>query len=340
METTIIITPIPAFYKVNLYNQIAKHKKIKVFFIGKSTIEQRSNDFISSNIKFDHLFLCNKKFQKRSIVSNTLTLILNLYKLKSNEILICGWDLIEFWAVIFLFKKKKLSLVLESTFHESTSIGFKGLLKKLFLIKIAKVYASGNNHIKLLENLNYKGIKVKTKGVGIINYNHKKKPLKRYQKKFIYVGRLARVKNLEILISIFNKLQDFELTIIGEGPFEKRLRKISNKNVKFLGKKENNDLSAFFSKNNFLILSSTSEPWGLVVEEALYNGLPIIISKNCGSVEIIENYENGLIFDPNNPSNLQNILQEIDENLYQKFKKNITKDFIEKKDKYQINCYL
>ena len=340
MGTTIIITPIPAFYKVNLYNQIAKHKKIKVFFIGESTIEQRSNDFISSKIKFDHLFLSNKEFQKRSKVLNILTLIFNLFRLKSNEILICGWDLIEFWAVIFLFKKKKLSLVLESTFHESTSKGFKGLLKKLFLIKISKVYASGHNHIKLLENLNYKGEKVKTKGVGIINYINKTKPLKEYQKKFIFVGRLTKVKNIELLIKVFNELSDFQLSIIGEGPLEKRLRKISNKNIEFYGKIENDKLSYFFSKNNFLILSSTSEAWGLVVEEALYNGLPIIISKNCGSIEIIKDNENGLVFEPINPNNLQKILLDIDQNLYKKFLKNIRKDFIEKKDKHQINCYL
>jgi len=230
--------------------------------------------------------------------------------------------------------------VLESTFHESTSKGFKGLLKKLFLFKISKVYASGHNHIKLLENLNYKGEKVKTKGVGIINYINKTKPLKEYQKKFIFVGRLTKVKNIELLIKVFNELSDFQLSIIGEGPLEKRLRKISNKNIEFYGKIENDKLSYFFSKNNFLILSSTSEPWGLVVEEALYNGLPIIISKNCGSIEIMKNNENGLVFEPINPNNLQKILLDIDQNLYKKFLKNIRKDLIEKKDKYQINCYL
>ena len=48
MDKTIFITPLPAFYKVNLYNEIAKSKDISAWFLGNQTIENRSSDFVST----------------------------------------------------------------------------------------------------------------------------------------------------------------------------------------------------------------------------------------------------------------------------------------------------
>ena len=57
MNKTIFITPLPAFYKVNLYNEIAKSKNISVWFLGNQTIENRSSDFVSTEMNFDYCYL-------------------------------------------------------------------------------------------------------------------------------------------------------------------------------------------------------------------------------------------------------------------------------------------
>ena len=66
MDKTIFITPLPAFYKVNLYNEIAKKKDISAWFLGNGTIENRSSDFVSTEMNFDHCFINKGSFQSRN----------------------------------------------------------------------------------------------------------------------------------------------------------------------------------------------------------------------------------------------------------------------------------
>ena len=218
MDKTIFITPLPAFYKVNLYNEIAKRKDISAWFLGNETIENRSSDFVSTEMNFDHCFINTGSFQSRSKIISCFRIIKKLIIQNNSEVIIGGWDTIEFWMAILFLKRNKVSLVLESSLLESKTNGIKGFLKKLFLRMVSKVYAPGDNHIKLLQGLNYNGDIIKTKGVGLINYTSKSQPLESYKNKFLYIGRLSEVKNLAFLIKVFNKLTEYSLTIIGEGP--------------------------------------------------------------------------------------------------------------------------
>ena len=340
MDKTVFITPIPAFYKVNLYNEVAKRKDISAWFLGNQTIENRSSDFVSSEMNFDHCFINSGSFQSRNKIRSSFKLIKKLIIQNNKEVIIGGWDTVEFWMVILLLNRNKISLVLESSVLESKTNGIKGFLKKVFLRKVSKVYASGDNHKKLLQDLNYNGDIIKTKGVGLINYISKSQPLESYKNKFLYIGRLSEVKNLTFLIKVFNKLPEYSLTIIGEGPDKMKLESMSEPNINFVGSVENKELSQYFLQNNFLILPSLSEPWGLVVEEALYNGMPIIVSKNCGSVDLVKNEFNGYVFNPNNAIELENIIKGINDHIYQKLKVNIAANYIESKDMDQVDSYL
>ena len=145
---------------------------------------------------------------------------------------------------------------------------------------------------------------------------------------------------MAFLIKVFNKLPEHSLTIIGEGPDKIKLESMSAPNINFVGSVENKVLSQYFTQNNFLILPSLSETWGLVVEEALYNGMPIIVSKNCGSVDLVKDKYNGYIFDPTNTLQFEKIIKKINNSLYQKLKNNIGCSIIEDKDLEQVNTYI
>lgn len=53
--------------------------------------------------------------------------------------------------------------------------------------------------------------------MGIINKPAFEKVKKEYQKRFLYLGRFSRVKNLEIFIKVFNDLPNHRLTLVGDG---------------------------------------------------------------------------------------------------------------------------
>ena len=333
MYDYLIITHIPAFYKVNLYNELAKRLKIFVIFISSDTSEKRSNSFSSVNdVLFDYEILYQGNFQTRKIFKNILAIQTILSRVKFKKILVSGWDLPEFWYIAFMSKKGKNCLALESTIFESSYKGLKGFIKKIFLSRISTVFASGSLHYDLLKALNFQGEVKVTNGVGIIN----KPEFIKTQKKFS--GRF--IKNLKFIVEIFNAMPNFTLTIIGVGEQQEFLQSISNKNIIFRGAVENKFMGDEFAKNDVLILPSLIEPWGLVVEEALYFGLPVLVSDRCGSSELIKNGINGFTFDPANKNSLMQIIRNFDDTLLQNLCSNADSYDINAKDTQQISAYL
>ena len=89
------------------------------------------------------------------------------------------------------------------------------------------------------------------------------------------------------------------------------------------------------------VLPSKVEPWGLVVEEALNNGIPVIVSDRVGCAEEIINNSNGLIFHYNDKNEFVaaiNKMAEID--FYNRLRKNISKLNFEEIEQAQIACYV
>lgn len=340
MYDLVIVTHLPSFYKVNLYNAINKKSNIFVIFVANQS-NQRTKDFVSADFNFQNIILNNGDFETRHVLKSILKIKKTLSKIKFKKVIVSGWDLQEFWWVVFFNSKSNNILALESTSSESRTDGIKGLIKRLFLSRINLVLASGGLHANLLKELNFKGQIRITKGVGIINKPEIKNnnEIKVYSKKFLYLGRLSPEKNLKNLITVFNELPSFSLTIVGEGPLFAELSKISNKNITFNGHIENSNLSLVFNDNDFLILPSLSEPWGLVIEEALYFGLPVIISDKCGGMELIQNGVNGYIVSPDIKS-LYSLLISIDAISFDNLRREIKKFSIDNKDEYQVSMYL
>ncbi len=333
----VFITNLPAFYKINLYNAIARNKDILVIFTG-DTAEMRNRDFFSGKMLFESKFLDStsilKKLQSVNRILKTIT-----YK----ELIIGGWDSLPLWLSAFISNKKKNSLVIESSYIESVSNGLKGLIKKLFIKRIHRVYASGKGQRFLALRLGFKGEIIITKGVGIFNIVEQPAYIsKKIVRNFIYVGRLSPEKNLAFLIDVFNKLPSLKLHIVGFGPEEKKLQSLAYDNCIFYGAVENRKLSELYQKADVFILPSLSEPWGMVVEEALNNGLPVLVSDKVGCADelVIPNY-NGLVFNCMKPADL---LEKVDIMIqpvyYNKLRYNIASMNFSEIASKQVNCYL
>lgn len=341
MYDYVIVTHIPAFYKVNLYNELAKQLNILVVFIASNTAEKRADDFVTlEDAKFKYEVLYDGNFQDRNAFQNIRKLKIILQNLSFTRLLVSGWDLREFWYLVMTNTKLKNCLALESTIMDSNTKGLKGIIKKLFLSRIATVFASGSLHVELLDALNYKGDVKTTKGVGIIN-----KPIfiaiqREYQKRFLYVGRFSSVKNLKLLIEIFNKLPEYSLTLIGDGEQKKTLKSLAKSNITFKDPIENKKLQEEFLIHDLFILPSLSEPWGLVIEEAFYFGLPVIVSCQCGARELIEDSINGYVINPQEVENIRKTILKIDSQSYEKLLNGVSLFSITEKDKQQVKVYL
>ena len=338
----VFLTNLSSFYKINLYNEIAKKKNIYVIFISKFS-NNRSNDFFVGEKFFEYTYLNLDIYENRNSIKNSKKLRKILVGLEYEKIVLGGWDSLENWTAWLLSSKQQNALVVESSEFESTIKGIKGLLKKYFLRKISLSFASGNSQINLLRSLGYEEKIVKTKGVGIFNYEkivEKKKKLENITK-FLYVGRLSNEKNIEQLIRIFNEKPNLQLNIVGYGPLENNLKSIALENINFLGEIKNKNLSKVYQDNHVFILPSKYEPWGLVVEEALFNGLPVLLSDKVGcSTEIIENTKHGYVFPVDSKIEILTKIEQIIEiENYNFIKENIKKIDFKKIKKEQVEAY-
>jgi glycosyltransferase involved in cell wall biosynthesis len=125
---------------------------------------------------------------------------------------------------------------------------------------------------------------------------------------FLYVGRLAAEKNLGGLIEAYIAYRagggSWPLVLVGDGPERTRLEQMASRSVwaddiHFAGHASSRELPRFYAFAGCFVLPSTREPWGLVVNEAMATGLPVLVSARCGCAEdLVAGHGNGLIFDP------------------------------------------
>ena len=341
MYDYVFITHLPSFYKVNLYNSIAKKAKIFVIFISSGS-KERTNDFIKKEILFDYKIISSGNYESRFKLFSLFSIYFLLRKLKYKKIVVSGWELIEFWLIVFINKKENNCLCLESTILGTNMNLPYYLLKRFFISNISIIFASGSLHSKIPKKLEHKGKTFITNGVGIIEKYDFIKCNKDFEFKFLFVGRLVSEKNLLMLIEVFSKTPKFQLTIVGSGPMKKTLNEKASNNIKFIEHIHNHSIHKIYLEHDIFILPSLKEAWGIVIDEALYYGLPILVSSNVGCYpELVENIKSGFIFNPNSKEDLLKYLNLIcDSNIYNELKENIHNFNLDLKDKQQTQTYL
>ncbi|MDE6534781.1 MAG: glycosyltransferase family 4 protein [Muribaculaceae bacterium] len=334
----IYVTNLPAFYKIRLLNEISKHKSVLAIFCGFDGAIQRNADFSKGEMQFDNVTLKYSGFKAVKEIRGLLGGV------SFKEMIVCGNNTLVYWYLALKTSRKKLSVVCESSIYESKMTGVKGVIKRFFNNRFSRCYASGEAAARLYADYGFKGEIVKTKGVGIFNY-HKQPaytPCSEKCNKLIYVGRLSPEKNLRRLIEVVNRNPQWQLSIVGFGPLESELKEIAGPNVHFLGAINNEDLPSIYRGHDAFVLPSTSEPWGLVVDEALNNGIPVAVTERAGCVDDwVKDGKFGITFDPYSEQSIESAFRMILTNeTNNKLRKNISDLDFEQIAIDQINCYL
>lgn len=131
---------------------------------------------------------------------------------------------------------------------------------------------------------------------------------------FLYVGRFSQEKNLLRLLQAYRRYRELEpegwrLVLVGDGPQREELRETARElgldGVVWPGYKRLDELPIYYALSGAFVLPSVSEPWGLVVNEAMASGLPVLVSSRCGSAwDLVREGDNGYTFDPFDPGEL------------------------------------
>jgi len=126
----------------------------------------------------------------------------------------------------------------------------------------------------------------------------------KHDKIILYVGQLIERKGVQYLISAYKLFKrdynDACLVIVGDGPIKDNLQEMCIKqkidDVIFTGWISETEKVIYYSIADVFVLPTLEDVWGLVVNEAMCCGLPIITTNAAGcSIDLVENGYNGFI---------------------------------------------
>ena len=142
------------------------------------------------------------------------------------------------------------------------------------------------------------------------------------ERPFMIVARLVAKKNIATAIRAFASYRhnggQRNLEIAGDGPEGPALAQLSaalglSEHVRLLGALNQAEVALAMRKSLAMILPSTVEQFGLVVTEALAQGLVPIVSSHAGAVDVlIDHGENGVVFDPTDEEALLRAMESLD----------------------------
>ncbi len=134
----------------------------------------------------------------------------------------------------------------------------------------------------------------------------------------VYAGRLVPEKGVKTLITAMGKIKakDFTLFICGSGYEKEVLIKMAESNnihnVKFTGYLDKKELNSLILKSKFTILPSECyENCPMAVLESMAMGKPVIGSDTGGIPELIENGQDGILFNPGNAHDLASAIDKL-----------------------------
>jgi glycosyltransferase involved in cell wall biosynthesis len=153
-----------------------------------------------------------------------------------------------------------------------------------------------------------------------LEFSESKNPL---QIEIVFVGQLIDRKGIDILLAamspLFAMYPELKLTIIGHGEADTALKKQAAsleiaERVQFAGVLSSDEIPRRIAQANLLVLPSRWDGWGMVVNEALAVGVPVIVSDRCGAADLIQQGINGFIFRSEDVGDLRRALRQFLEN--------------------------
>jgi glycosyltransferase involved in cell wall biosynthesis len=229
-------------------------------------------------------------------------------------------------AVVLRLTGRRIYTMVDSKFDDYPRRLTRECLKALFLLPYSGALVASRRSVEYLSFLGF-GKRPIAQGYDTIDtgrFNRTIDPAAPQtpfaERPFVVVARLVPKKNLALVLRAYAQLDSTragarELHIIGYGPLLADLQQQAEvlgiaARTRFLGQQPSSFIADALTRSLAMILASTEEQFGLVVNEALATGTPVIVSNNAGAVdELVDNLGNGLVINPRNEVDLVRAMQ-------------------------------
>lgn len=305
----LILTTIPAPYRLDYFNELGKVCDLTVLFEANSEKTRHDDWFLLNFNNFRGIFIEN------GLIRSGLEIYKQIFKYPYDLYLAFEYSTRN--AAIFMtsliLNKKKYLINCDGAFINAHSL--KDQIKKFFISNATACLANGDHakkyfrhfgaseeriHLHSFSSLYQKDIKENP-----ISMEEKNKLRKKLnidcEKLAIAVGRFIYSKGFDVLIKAWSKVSpDYQLIIIGGGEketeYQDLIKNNNLKNIQLMDFKKSSELRQYYLAANLFVLPTREDVWGLVINEAMACGLPTITTDQCiAGLELIKDGENGYV---------------------------------------------
>lgn len=334
----VILTEIIAPYRIPVFNALAERDDIElhVIFLSETDVSMRQWRIYAEEIRFSYEVLPSwrKRLGKYNILVNQS--VTGALERARPEVMICGgYNYLASWQAQRWAKRNRVRFLLwcESTVNDQR--GGKLLvetLKENFLRGCDGFVVPGKSALEYVRQMDTSSRKVfmAPNAVDVDLFSEGEKAARQRaeplrgelglpQRYFLFVGRLVEAKGVLDLLDAYGRLSaelraEVGLVFAGDGPQRAELESVARSifpgSVHFAGFVHREELAAYYSLAECLMFPTHSDTWGMVVNEAMACGLPVICSRVAGcAADLVR--ENGRIVAERDVRELAVAMQEI-----------------------------
>jgi glycosyltransferase involved in cell wall biosynthesis len=220
---------------------------------------------------------------------------------------------------------KMAILCTDSKRDDAPRVAWRELLKKQLVSLFDAAVVAGSPQRRYLVDLGFPAARIRD-GLDVVDNEFFRRVTEpafgdaksRY---FLSCGRLIPLKNFDALLRGYVRYRSespepWRLIIAGDGPERERLTNLASElggdGIEFVGHQSYEDLRKYYHGAGAFVLPTINERWGLVVNEAMASGLPVIVSERAGCAQdLVQHGENGFLVDPTDSNDLADRLRDM-----------------------------
>jgi glycosyltransferase involved in cell wall biosynthesis len=333
----LILSEIISPYRIPVFNALAQHERVDlhVVFLSETDAGLRQWPVYKDEINFSYEVLPSARFRagKSSLILNW-KLRACLKKFAPDAVICGGYNYVASWEALWWAKNRDVELILwsESNRHDArTGLEWVESLKAYFLSCCDRFVVPGKASSEYLQSLGADAETISMAPNAVDNdwFRRQADSIRGRERErqtefpdqlglpgrfLLFVGRLVAEKGIFDLLHAYDQLEadtrsSVGLVFAGDGPSRAELewhaQSVSPGTICFPGFLHREDLAAVYALADALILPTHSDTWGLVVNEAMACGLPIIVTNVAGcSSDLVDDGWNGYVVPPQHPEEL------------------------------------
>ena len=309
-KKVLFLSNVPAPYRVNFFNELGKLVDLTVIFEAKTTPFSAFNYNLDQKLNFTAIFLSEGDIRERREDWKILPFLKRgVYDL----VVVTNYGYATEAIAILALKARGIlyEMELDGGVLRSENILARAV-KRLLVCGAARYWSTGEQTDHFFETLGVPKEKIVRYPFSSIYeheivprpYSEAEKQIAKqalnipYRRMVLSVGRALHLKGFDLLIRAAARLpEDTGVYIVGGAPLPEWLnlaKEVGFDRLHFVKYAPKELVQAYYRAADAFVLATRGDVWGLVVNEAMANALPVITTEGCvAGCEMIQNGENG-----------------------------------------------